>query len=591
MGGTKRRLLTVLIGVGVSITGFAQEPVAAAELLVEEMFEFHVGDRPFVSADTIDVESAAWLPADDVSGEELDRIDVYWKRIELVGDGGHVVVESYDCRVDVYLDAELLRPVGTPYPGRISYQYYQLPDSSELETVYFRVFSNPLAGEEIYYVDAPNVGTIVGRLSLIYLVRDLPAYLFAAFAIAVGCTMATIFWIRFRRRENYLLWFGLFSFSYAVYTIFERDAINVLVPISPVVDFYLPLFAQDLMPLMLLLFYLTFADNRWRMLFRILAFGQIVVLLSRFLVMASGNFSEWSDQLSFFFPVVLLVTVAAHLYSGRHQNPYVGFFTAAFAVLGASYALQFVGEAFDAFGDIPFTAGSMVFFLILASLPVVSYFRQQTHIIAQNVAFSRFVPSEFLSFIDRDDVTEVALGDQVERELTILFTDIRSFTTISETMSPDENMAFINRYLAAMGPIVRRCHGFVDKYIGDAVMALFPNDPIDAVRCGEQMLVRLKELNGEATGVSVPVLSIGIGIHTGVTMLGIVGERERFQGTVISDAVNLASRLEALTKTFGHPLLLSERTAQLVQDRISVARVGETTVKGRTQPTTVYALA
>lgn len=111
-----------------------------------------------------------------------------------------------------------------------------------------------------------------------------------------------------------------------------------------------------------------------------------------------------------------------------------------------------------------------------------------------NISFARYVPGEFLNFLHKREITEVQLGDQIECEITILFTDIRSFTTISETMTPEKNFSFLNRYLGVIGPIVRKNNGFIDKYIGDAVMALFPEKPEDAIQTASEMIEKVKDI-------------------------------------------------------------------------------------------------
>jgi class 3 adenylate cyclase len=133
--------------------------------------------------------------------------------------------------------------------------------------------------------------------------------------------------------------------------------------------------------------------------------------------------------------------------------------------------------------------------------------------------------------------------------MSILFSDIRSFTTLSESMMPDENFAFINAYLERMGPVIRDHNGFIDKYIGDAIMALFKNAD-DALRAGLAMLDTLDQFNAGRRAAGQQPIAIGIGINTGSLMLGTIGERHRMDGTVISDAVNLAARVESLTKDY-----------------------------------------
>ena len=177
-----------------------------------------------------------------------------------------------------------------------------------------------------------------------------------------------------------------------------------------------------------------------------------------------------------------------------------------------------------------------------------------------NAAYEHFVPSQFLSFLEKRSIVDVELGDQVEREMTVLFSDIRDFTTISEQMTPAENFAFINEYLGYMEPLIQAYGGFIDKYIGDAIMALFPNSADDAVKGAIAMLEQLKQYNQIRKQRNQNPIRIGIGLHTGTLILGTVGGLGRMDGTVIGDSVNLSSRVEGLTKTYGVSLLITDRT-------------------------------
>ncbi|NER39062.1 MAG: AAA family ATPase [Oscillatoria sp. SIO1A7] len=175
-------------------------------------------------------------------------------------------------------------------------------------------------------------------------------------------------------------------------------------------------------------------------------------------------------------------------------------------------------------------------------------------------ASKRFVPAEFLSLLDDKSIVDVKLGDRVEREMTVLFSDIRDFTTISEKMTPAENFAFINEYLGYMEPLIQQHGGFIDKYIGDAIMALFPNEADDAVQGAIAMLQELKKYNYYRQERNLKPVRIGIGLHSGRLMLGTVGGSGRMDGTAIGDAVNLSSRVEGLTKTYGVSLLITYKT-------------------------------
>ncbi|MEM8639076.1 MAG: adenylate/guanylate cyclase domain-containing protein [Cyanobacteria bacterium P01_G01_bin.54] len=177
-----------------------------------------------------------------------------------------------------------------------------------------------------------------------------------------------------------------------------------------------------------------------------------------------------------------------------------------------------------------------------------------------NAAYGHFVPAQFLSLLEKESIIDVQLGDQTEREMTVLFSDIRNFTSISEQMSPAENFRFINDYLSYMEPEIKRYQGFIDKYIGDAIMALFPHSADDALSSAIAMLQALEEYNLDRHKQGLNQLRVGIGVHTGKLMLGTVGSSERMDGTVIGNSVNLAARVEELTKTYGVSLLITHNT-------------------------------
>jgi len=213
-----------------------------------------------------------------------------------------------------------------------------------------------------------------------------------------------------------------------------------------------------------------------------------------------------------------------------------------------------------------------------------------THVKELNIAYERFVPHEFLHILNKESILEVKLGDQIQKNMTVLFSDIRSFTALSETMTPEENFRFINSYLSKMGPIVREHRGFIDKFIGDSIMALFDQKADDALEAAVAMLLLLNEYNEGRRRAGYLPIKIGIGINTGKLMLGTLGDKGRMEGTVISDAVNLASRLEGLTKLYGTPLLISEYTFHNLSDSTKyITRfIDRVKVKGKAKPVTIY---
>jgi signal transduction histidine kinase/class 3 adenylate cyclase/ActR/RegA family two-component response regulator len=218
--------------------------------------------------------------------------------------------------------------------------------------------------------------------------------------------------------------------------------------------------------------------------------------------------------------------------------------------------------------------------------------RIQTHLRLSNlnVAYGRFVPHKFIHLLNKESIVDVSLGDNVQQEMSILFSDIRDFTNLSESMTPEDNFKFINAYLSRMEPAIVENNGFIDKFIGDAIMALFSGSADDAVNAGITMLQRLAKYNQHRANSGYLPLKIGMGINTGSLMLGTVGGKNRMDGTVISDAVNLASRLEDLTKNYGVSLLISHHTLTRLHnfDEYSIRFIEQVKVKGKLQAVAVF---
>jgi|TARA_B100000315_G_scaffold220027_1_gene222381 two-component system sensor histidine kinase ChiS len=210
-----------------------------------------------------------------------------------------------------------------------------------------------------------------------------------------------------------------------------------------------------------------------------------------------------------------------------------------------------------------------------------------------NRVYSDFVPSEYLSFLGHDSILDVRLGDNIHREMTIMFADIRSYTTMSESMSPQENFDFINEYLAVMGPCIKKNNGFVNHYLGDGLMALFPNEAEDAVKASIDMSKALKSFNKKLVKQSKEEIKVGIGLHFGKVIFGIIGDVFRKSGNVISDDVNISARLEGLNKSYGSSLIVSQSVLDQLQKSGSTPDsryLGQVVVKGRRNEVRIYEL-
>lgn len=190
---------------------------------------------------------------------------------------------------------------------------------------------------------------------------------------------------------------------------------------------------------------------------------------------------------------------------------------------------------------------------------------------------------------------KLELGGE-EREVTILFSDIRSFTTISEKMTPNETLSFLNIYLTSMAAIIDKHGGVVDKFIGDAIMALFgapasrEDDTDHALLAALEMVSALEGLNVTLKAMGMPKISIGIGINTDKVVVGNMGSQDRMNYTAIGDGVNVASRLESLTKQYGAGIIISEGSLNRARGRYDTGFLGEVFVKGKNIPVKIHAL-
>jgi adenylate cyclase len=181
-----------------------------------------------------------------------------------------------------------------------------------------------------------------------------------------------------------------------------------------------------------------------------------------------------------------------------------------------------------------------------------------------------------------------------QRVLSIFFSDLADFTTLSETMSPTELVAIMNAYLSAMTDIVEAHGGFVDKYIGDAIVAVFgaphldPDHALHAVETALACCKRLAELNADGTSFLGRHLAMRIGLNTGETLVGNIGSHRRFNYTVMGDSVNLAARLQDLNKVYGTTILAAEATVRAIGPALPFRRIDRVHVKGRRREVEVY---
>ncbi|MBN2735694.1 MAG: hypothetical protein JXR70_01855 [Spirochaetales bacterium] len=220
----------------------------------------------------------------------------------------------------------------------------------------------------------------------------------------------------------------------------------------------------------------------------------------------------------------------------------------------------------------------------------------------QKNAFFRFVPSQFLSLLGKESAIDITLGNSSLKRMSVLFSDIRKFTSLSEELSPDQSFDLLNAYLMMMESPITENQGFVDKYVGDAIMALFAeleSDPSDlsgfssadkAVKAAIGMRRNLLEFNRNQKLKHNFLLNNGVGINTGSLMLGTVGSSHRLDTTVIGDSVNLAARLEKLTQYYRVSIIISHMSFNALThpEEFDIRELDLVTVKGRNEPCLIY---
>lgn len=250
---------------------------------------------------------------------------------------------------------------------------------------------------------------------------------------------------------------------------------------------------------------------------------------------------------------------------------------------------------------------TLLVLIILATLSSVSlaifvgYLRHSTEVLVQTqekaleeqklltYAYERFFPHQFLDLLKKKSVIDIKLGDQTEKQMAVLFADIRNFTTLIEKKTPAESFQMINDYLREVGPIIRKHSGFIDKYIGDAIMALFEK-PDDALKATIDIMQLLKKNAAGAEHMAPVISEIGTGIHFGDLMVGTVGEAERMDGTVISDIANTASRLENLNRSYDTHILVSEEflNGLVSKEKYKIRFLDHIFVKGKSKGIKIF---
>lgn len=301
----------------------------------------------------------------------------------------------------------------------------------------------------------------------------------------------------------------------------------------------------------------------------------------------------YSLFLTYAFYLALKLTVT---YQKKHDSKYL--FIATFVLIGAFYLWSKIYEQYiKAF----FEQFQFLLVLIPLSIFLISSIMENRR--AKENEEKKKLRGAFQQYVSPDIVEEITknpdklkLGGD-KKVLSVFFSDIRGFTTLSEKMNPEELVSFLNQYLSKMTDIVLENKGLVDKYIGDAIMAFWgaPMDnadhAIDACTAAIRMKKKMVEFSEECKKKGLPEIKIGMGINTGDMVVGNMGSDKRFDYTVIGDNVNLASRLESLTKQYHIGINISQTTFDMIKGKgFSARQMDLVAVKGKTKPVKIYEL-
>ena len=214
----------------------------------------------------------------------------------------------------------------------------------------------------------------------------------------------------------------------------------------------------------------------------------------------------------------------------------------------------------------------------------------QLQLARQNHAMNRFVPDEFLKLMGKQNVSDLAPGDQVKTEVSFLYNFIRNLNEVTKGIPAEERINFFNAYLKRVLPLIRACNGFVDKYENNCLMAIFPDDPGDALQASIEISKEIERYNLERKAEGYEEILTGSGIHTGDIYLGIVGDSQRISSTVVSEAANIAAKLEGFSRKFDVSSVLTEETLSKISgaDPDSFRQLESVKMQGHREPFNIY---
>lgn len=532
------------------------------------------------------------------SKDKNNNLSIY---LAWIGENWEVYLNGTLIRKEVVFDNNNKIKHNRSFRGiKISLPGYLLKDKKNY--IVFRMIGN---ASPISYFLNPNIGFLYDGPYLIapddYLSSEYNDY----FKIAIN-TIYLFFglyhlFFYFRRKQNtYNLYFAFFALFLAIDGLTKTSLVHQYIYDSDII-FTIKYSSQGILPLFFMLFLRNyfFPEKPFRFLEKIIFIWSIIIFLSYIFSPASYN----ESILNIFHMTIFPVMAYGAYYIGKavyHKlndsiamavSLFFIIFTATWDIIDEHLFMTGIGLLKYGFSSYVI---SIIMILANRFLHVHNESeRLNVELNRQRDAFFRFVPTEFIKLLGKQSGVDITLGDSSLKDMSVMFSDIRSFTQISEKMNPYENFQFLNGYLKYVLPALEENEGIVDKYIGDGILALFPKKEEDtgssekAIKSAVKMQKMLSEYNASRTD---PNITIGIGIHTGSLMLGTVGSPKRIDTTVIGDTVNLASRLESLNSYFHTDILVSETVINELNnsDDYKTREIAKVLVKGKSNAVSVY---
>lgn len=411
-----------------------------------------------------------------------------------------------------------------------------------------------------------------------------------------------------RRQEIYNLFFAGLSLLLSIYIFPKTLLYDTIRDTSYLIKAH---YASQPMIIPLFHLFIHYYYNQDRPRFILLdVYAVFGLAISLFMLIAPFNYAETGLFLMYisFLPMLVhaAITIAQLIFSNKTDVALIiGSITftlliAVFEILDSMYiqtGIRFVKFAF--FGVVMSMVASMANRFLRVHNESE---RLNVELTDQKNAFYRFVPTQFLQLMGKDTAVEISLGDSSNRTMSVLMSDIRQFTNISERMTPEETFQFLNTYLARMEPAIQRYAGFVDKYIGDAILALFSDEKSMADLSGDwtsadravhaalDMRREQVSYNDYRKKDGMPPIDFGVGINTGPLVIGTVGSSRRLETTVIGNTVNLAARVESLNTIYKSSVIITDGTYKELssRDKLLLREIDSVLVKGKSEPHVIY---